>query len=334
MWLQKATAPKLVRWRLRLQEFDFTIRHLPGKFNVVADALSRLHDNGDIDKTPFVGVCSIALAMLAADSKSQLPFVATSTIPDHLDAEFVSTDGPISMFHGRLCGHFGINETVRRMQDCGIVHDRLREHVDFFIKSCPLCQKLNKHKPSVPERISTIAVSEIGAEWSVDVIGPLEPDEDGNKYVIALIDSFSRFLMLKAAKDTAAMTFAKFLLEVSGIFNLPTAIRCDNSSEFVNALINALLQLLGIQHQPSIPYRPQSNGGIERSIKEIIRHLSFCLIELRRQGKWSGELPTVQRLMNTSFCAPIGTTPARLVFGDLMDPSKNLLHANYHHDLS
>ena len=36
------------------------------------------------------GVCSIALAMLAADSKSQLPFVATSTIPDHLDAEFVS----------------------------------------------------------------------------------------------------------------------------------------------------------------------------------------------------------------------------------------------------
>jgi hypothetical protein len=55
-WLEKATAPKLVRWRLRLQEFDFDLRHLPGKYMVVADALSRLHAK---KATPFAGrVCS------------------------------------------------------------------------------------------------------------------------------------------------------------------------------------------------------------------------------------------------------------------------------------
>ena len=41
LYLEKATAPKLVRWRLRLQEFDFDIEHVPGATNTVADALSR-----------------------------------------------------------------------------------------------------------------------------------------------------------------------------------------------------------------------------------------------------------------------------------------------------
>ena len=41
MKLYMLTAPKIVRWRLRLAEFSFTVIHIPGKSNVVADALSR-----------------------------------------------------------------------------------------------------------------------------------------------------------------------------------------------------------------------------------------------------------------------------------------------------
>src|SRR5690606_6864596 len=41
LYLEKATSPKLVRWRLRLQEFDFELRHVAGRDNQVADALSR-----------------------------------------------------------------------------------------------------------------------------------------------------------------------------------------------------------------------------------------------------------------------------------------------------
>ena len=47
-WLfkQEEATGKLARWRLRLQEFEFDVIHVPGKKNQVADALSRLNSQG------------------------------------------------------------------------------------------------------------------------------------------------------------------------------------------------------------------------------------------------------------------------------------------------
>ena len=41
-WLKESKIPRLVRWACRLEEFDYEIVYQPGKFNTVADALSRL----------------------------------------------------------------------------------------------------------------------------------------------------------------------------------------------------------------------------------------------------------------------------------------------------
>jgi hypothetical protein len=39
---QNMPSQRMVRWRLMLEEFNRTIKHVPGKYNDAADALSRL----------------------------------------------------------------------------------------------------------------------------------------------------------------------------------------------------------------------------------------------------------------------------------------------------
>ena len=42
-WMESSVVPKIIRWRLALQEYDFLIKHIPGKQNVVADFFSRMY---------------------------------------------------------------------------------------------------------------------------------------------------------------------------------------------------------------------------------------------------------------------------------------------------
>ena len=43
VYMTEATAPMVIRWRLRLQEYNFQIVHIPGITNEAADALSRVN---------------------------------------------------------------------------------------------------------------------------------------------------------------------------------------------------------------------------------------------------------------------------------------------------
>jgi hypothetical protein len=40
--MHSSAVPKVIRWRLRLLEFNFIVLHIPGVDNVVADTLSRV----------------------------------------------------------------------------------------------------------------------------------------------------------------------------------------------------------------------------------------------------------------------------------------------------
>ena len=65
-WLQTSKIPKgrRARWIMELQQYDFQIKHRPGKANANADALSRIHDEST--------ECYIVLAVPANPEDDEL----------------------------------------------------------------------------------------------------------------------------------------------------------------------------------------------------------------------------------------------------------------------
>ncbi len=59
-FVKKSAMPQLARWRLRLQDMDFTVRYLQGARNLTADGLSRQHvDDIEVTLRDVIPECSL-----------------------------------------------------------------------------------------------------------------------------------------------------------------------------------------------------------------------------------------------------------------------------------
>jgi hypothetical protein len=59
-FVKKSAMPQLARWRLRLQDMDFTVRYLAGPRNLTADGLSRQHvDDVEVTMSDVIPECAL-----------------------------------------------------------------------------------------------------------------------------------------------------------------------------------------------------------------------------------------------------------------------------------
>ena len=79
-----------------------------------------------------------------------------------------------------------------------------------MVKSCRYCQKIRLRKRDLDVARASLMTKGPFDECSLDVIGPLPPDENGNKFIIVMIDNFSHFVFAEPIKDTTAESAAKF----------------------------------------------------------------------------------------------------------------------------
>jgi hypothetical protein len=62
-------------------------------------------------------------------------------------------------------------------------------------------------------------------------MGPFPEDKNGNKYIIVVIDVFSRFVELYAVPELSAENSAKILIEYTSRYATPDRILSDNGRE-------------------------------------------------------------------------------------------------------
>jgi RNase H-like domain found in reverse transcriptase len=129
LYLANSTVSKLVRWRVLLSEYNFTVEHIPGKANVVADGLTRVnspvYNHFPVPKQSLY-VDDTLYRIFRLEGKDGEP---EEFKEDVIDDEVMDPDdpnvpqiGPIERFgtfkkyHNSSVGHFGIGRTMEAMR--------------------------------------------------------------------------------------------------------------------------------------------------------------------------------------------------------------------------
>ena len=350
--LNNEASPKVLRWKWDIQQYNFEVEHIAGVLNTAADLFSRLCVLKATEEERIESLKTFSLPLQRNASGSYLLALNATRrmeplrpwMKDNrpLDQEVHDIITQVHGWGGRndqgdittgAHGHGGVERTLellKRHIEPSKWWYSMRSDVKQFIRECPQCQfmlaaKLALHQKR-PIQPGNLAVGRPMDKVNIDTVGPFEEDEDGNRYIMAFIDVFSRFIELIAVRDLTALTAAKELIKFFGRYGNPSIILTDNGTQYQNELANHIYDRMMVNHISIMPYSHEENGTVERSIKEVNRHLRAIVFDRKIKEKWSMALPLVQRVMNTMTHSSTGVPPSQIIYGNAIDLDRRILH--------
>ncbi|KAJ9536560.1 hypothetical protein OSB04_un000259 [Centaurea solstitialis] len=96
---------------------------------------------------------------------------------------------------------------------------------------------------------------------------------NGKKYILVLVDEFSRFTWVEfiRKKSQVPLVLINLLKRLQVLYGLQVRVlRSDNGTEFKNSVIEEYLTSVGITHNFSAPRTPQQNGVVERKNRTLV----------------------------------------------------------------
>ena len=342
IYVNHAGSPKVKRWKLLIQEYDFDILHIKGKDNTVADLLSRLcpisqnDDEETADELMFISeyrrLCEYDEdEAYTEDLIGRFHVMAISSDPVSLPQGIYDA---IKSVHNPLAGHCGVQRTLQKLRVRGdsslngLTARQLQDAVKQFISECAYCQKSDYRSVKIVSKPYTLSHQKVMNFLTMDAIGPFLPDSEGYQHVLVLTDTFTRFTMLFALKSLLAKEAAHALFFHIGIFGAPAEISSDGGTQLVNDVLDELLFLTGTDHEISIAYSSQRNAIVERRNSEVNEHLRAFINDRNSVDDWHLWLPFVQRILNAEVVQSIGVAPARILFGEAIDLDRAILKPN------
>ena len=313
----------LIGWADIMLGYDFNVEYVPGKTNVVPDALSRL-DFLFPERPPSDGVSSghpNILRRLSADlscSEDEMKAYAKIVIEkDKVDPE--KEHEALSRAHE--LGHFGAQKMVQAILNEGHWFPHMRSKAEDHVAKCTECLKYNIHHRGY-QPLTRLKGAYPFEVCSMDIIDlqSLKAD-DGYQYILLYIDACTRFVILEPLKTQKSEEVAITLWKIISRFGPPKRLVSDNGSHFVNQILAELTNVLGINHNLVSPYHAASNGLAEAHVKTV--SLAFKKMLAGDYKIWSNRLPMIEFSLNFNVSAVHNSVPASLVFNRPMVPWKD-----------
>ena len=134
--------------------------------------------------------------------------------------------------------------------------------------------------------------SSIWSRTHIDFIGPLKEAKNKGKYILLVVDAFSKWPEAFALHSCDAITVAQVLYkEIFIRYGAPSVLISDRGQCFMSNLVKALCALFGVKWNMTTPYHPSSNSACERVNSQINRALRTYVNP--NQDDWPSILPGI-----------------------------------------
>ena len=212
----------------------------------------------------------------------------------------------------KTAGHFYYWKTLHAVKK-RFCWAGMSKDIQLYCQACHTCatkKNAGKKYRAAMRRYDTGYPME---EISIDLMGPFPVSSQGNKYVLVVVDSFSKWMEAYAIPSIHAEVVAeKLLTEFMSRFGVPHQIKSDRGKQFDCELFNHLCRLLEVDHFMSTPFHPQGNSKCERMVKVVGNLISaFC----SDYENWDHHLSLLTMAYRTTVHEVTGYTPNLIMTG-------------------
>lgn len=342
--LKKPLIPRIARWWLKLQEYDFTMEHRSATRIRHVDALSRSPQLSPrmsdtvADKIFKVEISQFDwLATMQHKDEKLLEIMKIlrgdlkSDRETQLKKEYVLQKNRlyrrlqdklkwvvpkavrwriVKSCHDDV-GHFGKEKTIVRIQE-HFWFPRIRKYVNEYIAACIECCFNKKPGGKTEGQLYSGEVIPIPFRvLHIDHLGPFQRTRRGNTYIIAVSDPFTKYVIVKAVKSTKTTPVIELLNELTTYFGLPMRLISDRGTAYTSKTFEEYCGKNGIDHIKTAVRTPRANGQIER-VNQMI--LSYLRTSTEKSNDWDKFLRELQWNLNTQKSSTTGYTANELLF--------------------
>jgi ribonuclease HI len=219
--------------------------------------------------------------------------------------------------HAGLCGsHIGSRPLLGKVFRQGFYWPKAASDLAELVQKCENCQKCARDQKQPSSLTQLIQPTWLLQRWGLDLLGSLPPAQGNLRYVVVVVEYFSKWIEVKPLAIITSATVQKFFWQNTVCrFSVPKAITVDNGTQFDAETFKDFCDQIGTKIHFASVRHPESNGLVERANGIIMTGIMNLILNQPR-GKWSDELIKVVWSHNTTISRSIGFTSFKLLFGD------------------